>query len=286
MRTHYVADTPLDDARLAKDLDASESFPWSEAHSEYVSGGAYKSCMLWTRGGHAGDGVVTKYDHSQPAAFTEYGRALPYLRELISTVVDLDRLNFARLAKVRNSVIVPHRDLLELSDIPDDVRNVHRAHIPLITNEDCLFNEGNTVYRMRRGEIWFLDASQIHSVAVLSAEERVHLMIDFVDAPSTKPLITIEGRSADAGIPRDRTVTRPPLTDTDRASLLRLAGVMTMETVSDIFSIVIKKHYRYDGGDDFVWTTMMDIARDSGDPEIIRHIEELRRYFTVERSAE
>jgi hypothetical protein len=241
--------------------------------------------MLWTRGGVAGDGVVTKYDHHQPAAFTEFGNQLPYLRELITTVTDLDRLNFVRLAKVRNSVIIPHRDLLELSDLPDDIRNAHRVHIPLVTNEDCFFNEGNTVFRMRKGEIWFLDASRIHSVAVLSTEERVHLMLDFVNGTSAKPLITIEGRSAGAGIPEDRTVVRPPLTDADRASLLRLADVMTMETVNEIFSIVIKKHYRYDGGDDFVWNTMIDIARASADTAILRHLEDLRRYFTVERSA-
>jgi hypothetical protein len=284
MRTHYVADTPLDDARLAKDLDLCDSFPWSEAHSDYVSGGAYKSCMLWTLGGDAGDGVVTKYDHRQPGAFTQYGNQLPYLRELISTVVDLDRLNFVRLAKVQNSVIIPHRDLLELGDLPDETRNAHRAHIPLVTNEDCFFNERNTVYRMRKGEIWFLDATEIHSVAVLSAEERIHLMLDFVNAPSAKPLITIAGRSADAGIPEDRTLARPPLTDADRAALLQLAGVMTMETVDDIFSIVIKKHYRYDGGDEFVWNTMIDIARASADPATLRHIEDLRRYFTIERA--
>jgi len=286
MRTQYVADTPLDDARLAKDLEQSELFPWSEAHSDYVSDGAYKSCMLWTRGGQVGDGVVTTYDHRQPSAFTEYANQLPYLRELISTVVDLERLNFVRLAKVQNSVIIPHRDLLELSDIPDDARSVHRVHIPLVTNENCFFNEGNTVFQMRRGEIWFLDASQIHSAAVLSTEKRIHMMLDFVDTPSEKPLVKIEGRSADVGIPEDRKVKRPPLTDADHAGLRQLAGVITMETVDEIFSIVIKKHYRYDGGDDFVWTTMTDIARDSGDPEVRRHIEELRRYFTVERSAD
>jgi hypothetical protein len=284
MRTHYVADTPLDDVRLAKDLEHSDSLPWSEAHSDYLSRGAYRSCMLWTPGGADGDGVVTKYDHRQPGAFTEYGNQLPYLRELISTVVDLDRLNFVRLAKVQNSVGMPHRDLLELSDIPDDTRNAHRAHIPLATNENCLFSEGNTVYRMRRGEIWFLDASVIHSLAVLSTEARIHLMIDFANAPSEKPLITIPGHGADAGIPEDRMVKRPPVTDADRAGLLRLADVMTMETVDEIFSIVIKKHYRYDGGDDFVWSTMIDIARACADTEALPHIEELRRYFTIERS--
>ena len=37
-------------------------------------------------------------------------------------------------------------------------------------------------------------------------------------------------------------------------------------------------------GDDFVWSTMIDIARACEDTETLPHIEELRRYFTIERS--
>jgi L-proline cis-4-hydroxylase len=285
MRTHYVATTSLDDARLAKDLEQSDSFLWSEAYSDYVFGGAWKSCMLWARGGDTGDGVVTNYDHDRPAAFTEYGKQVPYLHDLITSIADLDRLNFVRLAKVSNSVIIPHRDLLELSDLPDDTRNAHRMHIPLATNEDCFFNEGNTVFRMRKGEVWFLDASEIHSVAVLSSMQRVHVMFDFVNVPSSRPLIAIEGESADAGIPDERTVKRPPLTDADRSDLLRLADVLSMDTFNEIFSIVIKKHFRYDGGDDFVWNTMVAIARGSKDAAVLQHANELRRHYTLERSA-
>src|SRR5262245_22501435 len=84
MRTHYVATTSLDDARLAKDLEQSESFVWSEAYSDYLFGGAWKSCMLWARGGDTGDGVVTHYAYDQPSTFTPYGNQLPYLRELIT----------------------------------------------------------------------------------------------------------------------------------------------------------------------------------------------------------
>jgi L-proline cis-4-hydroxylase len=285
MRTHYVADISLDDERLAKDLEQSGSIPWSEAYSDFVFGGSWKSCMLWARGGDAGDGVVTNYDHDRPATFTQFGNKLPYLRELIAGVADLDRLNFVRLAKVQNSVIIPHRDLLELSDLADDTRNAHRMHIPLATNEDCFFNEGDTVFRMRKGEVWFLDASEIHSVAVLSDEERIHLMFDFVNVPSDKPLITVGGGSADAGIPQDRMVKRPPLTDAEHARLLRLADVITPETINEVFSIVIKKHFRCDGGDSFVWNTMIEIARGADDPAILRNVEELRRHYTLERSA-
>jgi Aspartyl/Asparaginyl beta-hydroxylase len=285
MRTHYVATTQLDEARLAKDLEQSDSFVWSEAYSDYIFGGAWKSCMLFTRGGETGDGLVTNYDHSRPSAFTPYGDQLPYLREVITSVADLGRLNFVRLAKVANGVGVPHRDLLELSELPDDTRNAHRMHIPLQTNEQCFFTEGNTVYRMLLGEIWFLDASAIHSVAVLSNEPRIHLMLDFVDQPSSKPLITVNGESEDAGIPARSTVQRPPLGEAEHTALLRLADVLTMDTFSEIGSVVIKTNLRRDGGEDFVWNTIVDIARASNDPALLRHATELRTHFTLERSA-
>ena len=58
-----------------------------------------------------------------------------------------------------------------------------------------------------------------------------------------------------------------------------------MDTCNEIFSIVIKKHFRRDGGDHFVWNTMLAIARAAKDPAMLPHVEELRRYYTLERSA-
>src|SRR6266540_1237104 len=249
MRTRYVTTLPLDAARLAKDLELSASFQYSEAYSDYLIGGPWKSCMLWAPGGDSGDGVVTNYQYDQGATFTEYGRQLPYLQELITETVEPARLQFVRLAMVANSVIIPHRDLLELKDLPETSRNAHRMHIPLVTNPSCFFNEGNVVFRMREGELWFLDASEIHSVASFSTEPRIHMMLDFVEGPGE--LLKVE--DARAGIPAGRVVDRPPLPDRDRAALLRLADVLTMDTVNDVFSIVIKTHYRHDGGDGFVW---------------------------------
>ena len=63
--------------------------------------------MLYTPRGTAGDGVVTHYDAEQAADFTEYGRQLPYVTELITATARLERLNFARLVRVANSVIIP-----------------------------------------------------------------------------------------------------------------------------------------------------------------------------------
>jgi hypothetical protein len=285
MRTSYVATIPLDADQLAKDLQASVSFRFSEAYSDYLIGGPWKSCALWASGGDSGDGVITNYEHESAPAFTEYGEQLPYLRDLIASTADLGRLNFVRLAWFSDSVIVPHRDLLELGDIPEDLRTAHRVHIPLVTHDACFFSDGNTVYRMREGEIWFFDASAIHSVVSLSDKPRTHLIFDFVDQPGTGPLVTVPAEGAGTGIPANRVVARPPLSDAERAALLGLANVLTIDNVREVFSIVIKTHFRRDGGDDFAWSTMFELARDCKDPAVLPHILELHRYYTLERSA-
>ena len=78
---------------------------------------------------------------------------------------------------------------------------------------------------------------------------------------------------------------RPRLTDDARTALLRLADVLTMDNFYEIFSIVIKTHFRRDGGEHFAWDTMIELVRDSMDPAVLPHSEELRRYFTLDRSA-
>ncbi|MEU8756917.1 aspartyl/asparaginyl beta-hydroxylase domain-containing protein [Streptomyces chartreusis] len=285
MRTQYVSTIPLDGPRLAKDLEQSSTFRYSEAYSNYLIGGPWKSAVLWSAGGDSGDGLLTNYAYDQEFAFTEYGKQLPYLQELITTVADLSRLNFVRLAVFSKSVIVPHRDFLELGEIPDDARSAHRLHIPLVTNHECFFSEDNTVYRMRTGEVWYFDAAQVHSVASFSSEPRIHLIFDFVERPGAGPLVTLDDRREEGGgIPADRTVRRAPLPNADRTNLLRLADVLTMDNFGEIFSIVVKTHFRYDGGEQFAWDTMTAIARGSKDPAVLEHTLELRQYFTLERS--
>jgi L-proline cis-4-hydroxylase len=276
MRTRYVTTVPLDAARLEKDLQHSTSFRYSEAYSDYLIGGPWKNVTLFARGGDAGDGVLTNYAYDLDPAFTEYGAQLPYLQELVTGTVDTSRIS--------NSVIVPHRDFLELGDIPADARSAHRLHIPLVTHDECYFSEDNTVYRMRPGEIWFFDASRLHAVASLKNVERIHLIFDFFGADGG-PLVTVGDEGYADGVPADRAVDRPPLSDVDRTSLHRLADVLTMDTFGEIFSIIIKHHFRYDGGDDFSWQTMMAIARACKDPAVLPHTLELHRYYTLERSA-
>ena len=284
MRTQYVATIPLDEDRLAKDLEQTTSFRFSEAYSNYLIGGPWKNAALWATGGDTGTGVLTEYAYDQQATFTEYGLQLPYLQELISNTADLSRLQFVRLAVFSDSVIVPHRDFLELADLPEEARSAHRLHIPLVTHENRFFSEDNVVYRMRAGEAWYFDASRIHSVASLSSAPRIHLIFDFADRTGAGSLVKVESAGKVDGIPADRRVNRPPLPEATRANLLRLADVLTMDNFGEVFSIVIKTHFRFDGGENFAWDTMTAIARACNDAAVLPHTLELLRYYTLDRS--
>jgi hypothetical protein len=279
-----VTTVELDEDRLTKDLEHSASFQYSEAYSNYLIGGPWKSAMVWATGGDTGTGVLTNYAYDQRSTFTEFGGRLPYVQELITNVADLSRLQFVRLAVFSDSVIIPHRDFLELSDVPEEARSAHRLHIPLVTHDDCFFSEDNGVYRMRAGEIWYCDASRIHSVASLSSAPRIHLIFDFADRSGAGPMVQGEPPAEGDGIPAGRRVDRPPLPGARRANLLRLADVLTMDNFREIFSIVIKTHFRWDGGENFAWDTMTELARACDYPAVLPHTMELLRYYTLDRS--
>ena len=124
--------------------------------------------MLWNKSGDVEDNFLLDYDH--PAQRTAYGAQMPYLVEVLRQTFDLKQLRFARLAKLTpGSVLVPHRDYLELK------HDLTRVHIPLATDSACFSSEENTVYQMRRGEIWYMDATQVHSAASFSRKPRTHL---------------------------------------------------------------------------------------------------------------
>jgi hypothetical protein len=283
MRTQRVGTLQIDQRRLLKELEKIDEFIFADAYSEYLCGGPWKSCMLWSASGKVGDGLVTNYDQDAPVAKTAYGEQLPYLSEIVERSFNLDHLRFARLAIISNSVIIPHRDLLELNEVPTQVRNAHRLHVPLITNENCYFSDRNVVYRMRFGEVWFFDATRMHAAASFSDQKRIHLMLDFSDVDDEDDLLRIP-RDGLGTIPQVSICQRDGMTDAEREALLSLSHVIDMDNYRDIFSIVIRKHFRKDGGEDFVWNTVTKIADSSHNPAVVSKIKELHQYFLLERS--
>lgn len=278
--TQLAGYVEMDEDKVRDELQIAANFHFSEAYSEYVCGGPWKSCMIWASGGNSGDGLISNYDHSKKSSITGYGERLPYLRQVVESHFDLEHLNFARLAVIEDSVTFPHRDLRELQDMRQDAQNSYRVHIPLVTNDNCFFTEDNVVYRMRTGEVWFFDASKIHGAASLTREPRTHLILDFSEAGRNN-FARFEV-NPDGVIPHDRIVSREPLCESDMDALLGLAGVINMDNFRDIAGIVIKTHYRKDGGADFVWSALERIALNSGSKVVREKICGLKEFFVID----
>lgn len=282
MQTQLLGDLRIDQARVTEDVETTAEFRFQEPYSDFLCGRPWKTCTIWAAGKDAGDGVITHYDTSRPRGFTEYGDRLPYLRDLIERSFVVEHLLFARLAVMSASVLIPHRDYVELGDVPDTARAAHRIHVPLVTSEDCYFAEDNLIYRMKPGEVWCLDTTREHSAAVFSEIQRMHLILDFTQVSRTEDLLRFPAENV-GGVPARSLCAREPLTDQEYADLLALAPVVDNDTLWDVFSIVTKKHYRRDGGPEFVWKTICRIAELSNDEAINKRVQELYRYYLLER---
>jgi hypothetical protein len=283
MSTQLLGRLNIDKSRLRGDIACSSQLKYSEHYSEFVCGRAWKSCMLWAPGGEVGDSVIAHYDTGKASSITPYGKQLPYIRHIVERAFAMDRLVFARLAVMSESVGIPHRDYLELADASERKRPALRLHVPLVTDDHCYFTEDNTIYRMRFGEVWMLDVSRVHSSAVLSDLQRVHLLLDFGEADDAAQLVNF-AIASQSGIPEASICRRELLSERERRELLALVPIINMDNLRDAFGIVIKKHYHKDGGENFVWNTLHEIATRCDDDVVSGRIRELHRYYMLERS--
>lgn len=102
-----------------------------------------------------------------------------YLKKVIDRVKEeygYERVELKSLLVVKllaNGIISEHIDEAGM------YKYAHRIHIPLITNNDCVFTVGGECGRMSVGEIVEIDNTVAHSV-VNGSEDRVHIVIDIV----------------------------------------------------------------------------------------------------------
>ncbi|GAB1331542.1 aspartyl/asparaginyl beta-hydroxylase domain-containing protein [Streptomyces sp. NPDC093260] len=281
MRTQLIGKLDLDRTRLSEDLEATFGINFAEPYDEFVCGRPWKSAMLMAPGGGEGS-LLSQFDPSTPAEFTADGDRLPYVQELIRTHFATEHITFVRLIALSKSVLVPHCDYVELSDEVSKERIAHRVHIVLSTGEDAMFNESDSVYRMKEGEVWFIDVTKPHSAGVIGETRRVHLLIDVADVADVKDLFKFD-HELSGGIPQSNLCVRPELTEGEREGLHALSGIIDEENIMDVLGLVIKKHYRKDGGANFVWSTMQEIARLSNDERIVKKVADLYRHTNLER---
>lgn len=268
-----IGTATIDPDRLTAELAQLAPSDYLDSYTEFVCG-SWRTCMLWNASGEAGDVVIRDYDGlPQP---TEAGRKLSYLDELLHIHFDLDRLRFARLARLGpGSVVVPHRDYVELG------AELFRVHVPVRTNPDSYASEEQTIYRMGLGEIWFLDATRTHSIANFAGSDRIHLLLDFGAPERGSPLLG--GGPAPAGLPPEAVVPRRPLRPDEPAAFQALAGLIDRTNLMDVMAMLIKRYFvaEIPVRDVFGWLT--EIATGSGDPVLADRARWLERHALTSR---
>ena len=72
----------------------------------------------------------------------------------------------------------PFGEIKRHKDVGVVSAKTHRIHLPIFTNEDCLFTVGESTIHMREGELWIIDnTDQYHSV-INGNTHRIHLIVD------------------------------------------------------------------------------------------------------------
>jgi L-proline cis-4-hydroxylase len=277
VRTRLLGSIDLAAEQLADDLAAAEALPFNSSYGEFACGDL-SSSMLFNRSGDVNDALLKDYTGS--GHLTAAGRAMPYVIGVVGEHFDLTTLRFARLMRLGlNSVIVPHRDYLELE------RRFTRIHVPLRTDEHCFNSEDDTVYRMRLGEVWYLDATRLHSAASFSPVRRIHLVLDFEEASDPRQRLRSPGDrpGAVAVALAGHVVTREPIGDAQRRALGGLAGILTDDNLADVLSILVKTCYQRDVPMGSIFGWLQELALSGGRPDVATHVAQLEKYLVNER---
>lgn len=277
MKSRLLGSVDLDPRRLADDLAAVQALPFNGSYREFAFGDLASS-MLFNRTGDTNDIHIETYTGT--GQLTAAGHAMPYVLGVATERFDLTTLRFARLIRLGpNTVLFPHRDYLELD------RRFTRIHVPLRTDEQCFTAEDEIIYQMRLGEVWFIDASRLHSAASFSPVHRIHMLLDFDEADEPLSLLRVpEGGPGNGAMDlASHIVNREPIGAAQKRALDGLSGVLAYDNLTEVLSILVKTCYQRDVPMGRVYGWLQEMATVGGRPDVASHICELEKYLVTER---
>ena len=261
----------LDHARLDADLAAIQNLPLNSGYSDYSRGNpGWRNCVLANHSGDANDHVFE--GHNQRAVATEHLAGLPYIAELLDTVFNRDHVLWARLFICHDGMLIPHRDYL---DLPED--EFTRVHLALRRGPRSLHSEHDKVFRMREGEIWFVDGTVDHAASSFDGVPRTYLTCDFPAGIAFDELVPDPNIHGRRDVPDF--VTRAPLPDDFHDQLRGLAQLTDTTGVDDAIALLSRVHLMYDVDCGQVYDWLADAAAEVGNTAVATVARERRRYF-------
>lgn len=278
MPSRILGKIELDQILLADDLATLQSFPRIEEAYDEFSSGYWKNCSLWNSSGEATDTMYR--DIESRAQETDYGRRLPYLESLVRKHFDLSRVTMVRARNLVDAMVIPHRDFVELNKSKE---RYFRLFMVLEDNPAALHSDETGVFRMRPGEVWFLDAASVHAAVNFSTESRQSICVDFVfDGPFEDWEVFTDPKTYRPAITPETPFRKPQEADfTER--LRALAGVIDHDNFKDVLFLLSKVHFRTDVPITDTYDWLVEVCKGSGDDTLVHKAENLRRYMVEKR---
>jgi putative nonproteinogenic amino acid hydroxylase len=273
MNSKILGKVLFDEQLLQEEITKILQFEFSDVYSDYAIG-EWKVCILWNQTGFYRDSLLREYEgRAQP---TELGKELSYLNTVIKNIFNTEHIKWVRLFLLRKGLVVPHTDYVELES------GFLRVHVPLQTNLNCLNSNGDMVYHMRKGEIWFLDASQPHSGCNFSDTARLSLCIDFIPYISFIEIFQ-DKKQYDTSLV-SHIVERPPINEDYMKGLQSLGYLIGKENFDDIISLMAKVHFVRNANAALMFDWLIDITQRSGNKELLDKALAMKRFYIDKRS--
>lgn len=76
--------------------------------------------------------------------------------------------------------LAPHSRITKHVDDGHSLKRCHRIHMPVVTNDKCIFHVGATSRTLREGELWEINNRRVHAVDNDGEAARIHLIMDYV----------------------------------------------------------------------------------------------------------
>ena len=271
IHSRIIGQVALDDARLSADIATLLTFPFNSGYSDYARGNpGWQNCVLMNESGDPSDIDFGGYD-GEPEATPLLGQ-LPYLAELLARTWKMEHLLWARIFICEDGMLIPHRDYL---DLPED--EFTRVHIPLQLGDASLHSEEGNVYRMRKGEVWFIDGTVNHSAYSYDGAPRIYLTADLRSGVAFEDLF-VDKTTAVSNV-RPDIVALPPLPSNFDATLDDMAAILAPETMDDIVGALSKIHFNHQApcGDAYEW--LIDVASRAEDETLVDMAKDKRKFF-------
>lgn len=275
MRSHILGRIELDQQRLKKDLEYLATVPTREEEYDEFSNGFWKNIPLYNASAGSEDGLYRDLQGS-PARPTGHAKHVPYLDEIISMVYNTGQLQMARTRNLKNAIVLPHRDFVELDR---ELDQYFRTFMVLEDNPLAFHSDEDTVFHMRPGEIWFLDAAAVHSAVNFGEFGRQSLCVDLAFEGAFDEQDAFADTSVLAADLSPDVPERKPFTKELEEGILALSGVTGRENFRDVLFLLSKVHYSYNVHPSETFEWLVAISKAVGDDAMVEKADRVRDFL-------